>query len=163
MRALLVAAIVLAACGGAAREPSEDRPTPRSRAAATGPDAATRVVPAPPRASSADRPAVAPNAARSAPTINASSTPRIPSFTPRSVVPPSATERPRPAVPSPPTGAERYLRQGDRYDCADFASQALAQAVLRADPRDPNRLDGDRDGIACETNPAPKDLVPVPR
>ena len=28
---------------------------------------------------------------------------------------------------------------------------------------DPNRLDPDKDGIACESNRAPKDLVPVPR
>lgn len=57
----------------------------------------------------------------------------------------------------------RYIGQGDRYDCGDFASQAQAQLVLRADPRDPNRLDTDRDGIACESNPAPFDRVPVPR
>ena len=35
--------------------------------------------------------------------------------------------------------------------------------VLRADPRDPNRLDPDRDGIACRSNPTPRDLTPVPR
>jgi hypothetical protein len=35
--------------------------------------------------------------------------------------------------------------------------------VLRADPNDPNRLDADRDGIACESNRTPRDLVPVPR
>jgi hypothetical protein len=38
---------------------------------------------------------------------------------------------------------------GDR-DCADFATQAEAQAVLMADPSDPERLDADSDGIACE-------------
>jgi hypothetical protein len=42
----------------------------------------------------------------------------------------------------------RYTGQGDRYNCGDFASQAQAQAVLRADPRDPNELDGDNDGLA---------------
>lgn len=57
----------------------------------------------------------------------------------------------------------RYVGQGDRYNCGDFASQAQAQAVLRADPTDPNRLDADRDGIACETNKAPFDRVPVVR
>jgi hypothetical protein len=56
-----------------------------------------------------------------------------------------------------------YIGQGDAYNCPNFASQAQAQAVLRADPHDPNRLDTDKDGIACESNPSPKDLNPVPR
>jgi micrococcal nuclease len=56
-----------------------------------------------------------------------------------------------------------YIERGDRYNCSDFASQADAQAVLRADPSDPNQLDGDRDGVACERNRPPQDLVPVPR
>ncbi len=37
-------------------------------------------------------------------------------------------------------------------DCADFASQAEAQATFNADPSDPNGLDADGDGIACEEN-----------
>src|SRR5690348_15374393 len=44
-----------------------------------------------------------------------------------------------------------------------FASCVSAIAVLRADPRDPNRLDGDYDGIARESSAAPMDLVSVPR
>jgi hypothetical protein len=36
-------------------------------------------------------------------------------------------------------------------DCADFESQAEAQEELRSNPDDPNVLDNDRDGIACET------------
>lgn len=69
------------------------------------------------------------------------------------------------AAPPPLSGFDptRYVGQGDRYNCSDFRSQAEAQAVLRADPRDPNRLDGDRDGVACENSPPPKDLTPVPR
>lgn len=58
---------------------------------------------------------------------------------------------------------QQYVGQGDAYNCGDFASQAEAQAVLRADPGDPNHLDADRDGIACERNRAPRDLEPVPR
>jgi len=103
-----------------------------------------------------------------------------PTQTPRPViVPPTAT--PRPAVPTPtprplaPTATSqpvapeggfdprRYIGQGDSYNCADFASQAQAQSVLRADPRDPNRLDADKDGIACENNKSPRDVNPVPR
>lgn len=39
---------------------------------------------------------------------------------------------------------------GDDRDCADFASQAEAQAALEADLSDPDHLDADVDGIACE-------------
>ncbi|MGY1601684.1 excalibur calcium-binding domain-containing protein [Geodermatophilus sp. SYSU D00815] len=35
-------------------------------------------------------------------------------------------------------------------DCSDFATQQDAQAVLNADPTDPNDLDADDDGTACE-------------
>jgi hypothetical protein len=57
----------------------------------------------------------------------------------------------------------RSIGQGNRYNCSDFKTQADAQAVLRADPSDPNKLDSDGDGIACESNPDPRDLVKVPR
>jgi hypothetical protein len=60
----------------------------------------------------------------------------------------------------------------DDQDCADFDSQAAAQAHLRADPSDPDGLDAKPgpadgndqaggDGIACENNPAPYDRQPV--
>ncbi len=61
----------------------------------------------------------------------------------------------------------------DDKDCADFPNQAAAQAVLDADKSDPNRLDANHNGIACEapavegppappaTQPPPV-LVPVP-
>jgi hypothetical protein len=38
----------------------------------------------------------------------------------------------------------------DQYDCASFGSQASAQAELQRDPSDPNNLDADNDGQACE-------------
>jgi hypothetical protein len=41
-------------------------------------------------------------------------------------------------------------QQPDR-DCPDFASQAEAQAALDSRPGDPERLDSDDDGIACES------------
>lgn len=37
-----------------------------------------------------------------------------------------------------------YIGQGDAFNCADFAPQADAQAVLRAGPTDPNLLGSDR-------------------
>lgn len=35
-------------------------------------------------------------------------------------------------------------------DCSDEVAQSDEQAILDADPSDPNRLDADNDGIACE-------------
>jgi hypothetical protein len=81
--------------------------------------------------------------------------------------PPAATATPTAAPQGSilPSGfdPQQYIGKGDAYNCNAFQSQAEAQAVLRADPRDPNRLDTDRDGIACENNPAPRDSTPVPR
>src|SRR5581483_3814864 len=48
-------------------------------------------------------------------------------------------------------------------NCSDFPNQAAAQAHLRANPSDPDRLDADRDGIACERNRCPCDKTPVNR
>ena len=42
----------------------------------------------------------------------------------------------------------------DDLDCADFATQEEAQAVYDEDTSDPNGLDADNDGIACEENAA---------
>jgi hypothetical protein len=38
----------------------------------------------------------------------------------------------------------------DQFDCADFSSQADAQAELDRDSSDPSNLDADDDGEACE-------------
>jgi micrococcal nuclease len=40
-------------------------------------------------------------------------------------------------------------------DCANFATQAAAQAHLDAHPGDPDGLDGDGDGRACDRLPCP--------
>lgn len=53
--------------------------------------------------------------------------------------------------------------QGD-LDCDDFDSQAEAQQTLREDPSDPNGLDAENDGVACEVTDYPnpeRDEVPV--
>lgn len=39
------------------------------------------------------------------------------------------------------------------FNCSDFATQEDAQTTLRMDPTDPHGLDGDGDGIACESLP----------
>jgi hypothetical protein len=91
-------------------------------------------------------------------------------FTPVGTATPLATVNPR-----------YYTGQGDKYNCIDFNSQAEAQAVLRADANDPNKLDISTassattpDGIACNTTadapewgasffyPEPYDKTPVP-
>ncbi|MDP9478033.1 MAG: excalibur calcium-binding domain-containing protein [Actinomycetota bacterium] len=47
------------------------------------------------------------------------------------------------------------LAQTGDLDCqVDFATQEEAQAVYDQDPSDPNGLDDDNDGIACETLPS---------
>ena len=42
----------------------------------------------------------------------------------------------------------------NRKTCDDFTTQAQAQRVLVRDPSDPNGLDSDKNGIACEELPA---------
>ncbi|MEU8487080.1 hypothetical protein [Streptomyces sp. NPDC048641] len=56
--------------------------------------------------------------------------------------------------------AKEYAIHGDAFECVGFASQADAQAVLRANPSDPNHLD-DGGGVACRGLPAPRDTKPV--
>ncbi|MEW2133197.1 hypothetical protein [Streptomyces sp. NPDC005435] len=56
--------------------------------------------------------------------------------------------------------AKEYAVHGDAFDCVGFASQADAQAVLRANPGDPNHLD-DGGGVACRGLPEPRDTKPV--
>jgi hypothetical protein len=96
--------------------------------------------------------------------------------TPTPVVAPTQTPTPT-LTPTPvPFNPANYVTQGDHYGCGDFASHAQAQAVLRYDPTDPNRLDTNpRDGMACGgieaqadgvpagMMPPPLDLVRVPR
>jgi hypothetical protein len=40
--------------------------------------------------------------------------------------------------------------QTDQYACASFGSQESAQAELERDPSDPNNLDSDGNGVACD-------------
>jgi hypothetical protein len=42
------------------------------------------------------------------------------------------------------------VAQADLYDCASFGSQESAQAELDRDPSDPNNLDSDGNGRACD-------------
>ncbi|MHA6792034.1 excalibur calcium-binding domain-containing protein [Pseudonocardia bannensis] len=73
---------------------------------------------------------------------------------------PSPDPEPEPSPepsPDPVDTSARFLpttsaQENRDRDCPDFASQADAQAALEADPSDPERLDADDDGIACESH-----------
>lgn len=55
---------------------------------------------------------------------------------------------------TPTTTAENFPRCiQDDCDCKHFSTQAQAQQVLTSFPSDPHRLDGDNDGVACESLP----------
>ena len=54
-----------------------------------------------------------------------------------------------PTALASPGGALPPAPGGD-YDCSDL-TYSQAQQVLRSDPSDPNGLDGDDDGEACES------------
>ena len=56
-----------------------------------------------------------------------------------------------PAAPQSDFDPQHYIGKGDEYNCGDFDYQWQAQAVLDADPSDPNKLDTDKDGTACES------------
>jgi hypothetical protein len=49
-------------------------------------------------------------------------------------------------------GGDDLAGTGD-LNCSDFRYQQDAQAVLNNGSGDPNRLDADRDGVACEHLP----------
>ena len=62
---------------------------------------------------------------------------------PAEPTPPKPEPAPEPpAAPAPPSSGDS--------DCSDYASQLEAQAVLDGDPSDPNGLDANADGVACE-------------
>ena len=114
-------------------------------------------------ASPAPIPSPAPTAVPSpmpppAPTASPVPTPTPPSPTPAAVPSPVPTQSVAPPVPTPTAATpqsdfnpQQYLGQGDAYNCGDFQYQWQAQAVLDADPSDPNKLDTDKDGAACES------------
>ncbi len=51
---------------------------------------------------------------------------------------------------------------GADVNCSDFANKAAAQRHLEAHPGDPDGLDGDDDGSACESLPCPCDTTAAP-
>lgn len=50
--------------------------------------------------------------------------------------------------------APAVMAQTGDLDCANFTTQEEAQQVYNQDPSDPNGLDDDNDGMACDTLPS---------
>ena len=68
----------------------------------------------------------------------------------------------------PLAGVASAQPQPTDRDCRDFASQAAAQSALRSHSGDPQRLDSDHNGIACEDyfrtgQVGPADAAAAPR
>ena len=88
------------------------------------------------------------------PTVTPTRTPtRRPTNTPTA----TPTRKPRPtSTPTRPSGGPCAC-YADLYNCSDFATQAAAQACfnhcMAQGAGDIHRLDGDNDGIACESLP----------
>lgn len=61
------------------------------------------------------------------------------------------------ALPSPAAATH-----GGDVNCSHFATQAAAQSHLVAHPGDPDGLDGDDDGVACESLPCPCGATTAP-
>ncbi len=59
---------------------------------------------------------------------------------------------PAPSQSPPPSNVPPLPADGD-YNCSDFQTQAQAQAVYNQDPSDPYHLDGEGDGVPCESLP----------
>lgn len=76
----------------------------------------------------------------------------------------TSTASPEPTTTLPTRGAGGAAAATDRVDldCVDFATQEEAQAVLDADPADPNNLDPNHDGIACSLLPHAQSAAPDP-
>jgi hypothetical protein len=85
------------------------------------------------------------------PSPSPSDTPDTPSETPS----PTPTVTVTQFVTGSSGGASAAATQGaDTLNCTDFTTQEQAQAVFNRDRSDPNNLDGDNDGIACENLPS---------
>jgi Excalibur calcium-binding domain len=82
-------------------------------------------------------------------------TPAVPTPAQTSLPIPLASPLATPTLAPVPTTAPSgggYL-PGDAYNCSDFRTYAEAKAYFDAVPGDPSHLDGDHDGIPCESLP----------
>ncbi|PSF33908.1 micrococcal nuclease-like nuclease [Aphanothece hegewaldii CCALA 016] len=66
---------------------------------------------------------------------------------------PTPTRQSTQQIPRKPTSSNLPACVNSDCNCSDFRTQAEAQRVLEAFPNDRFRLDGDKDGVACEALP----------
>ena len=156
---LIGSCISVLACGGDEKSDSASGATPTARVEATATPVLLATITANPEPTAIPvrtplaTPSPVPTAVP-APKPSPTSMPTaVPSPTP-SPSPTAATPSPIPKPTAPPQSdfdPQQYLGQGDEYNCGDFEYQLQAQAVLEADSSDPNKLDRDEDGTACES------------
>lgn len=95
--------------------------------------------------------AMAPEVPTAVPTV-------IPTMTPTIVVPTQTPMPPATSTPQPPAGCS--ICSYDAYNCSDFKTQREAQACyeycMAMVGYDVHRLDGDGNGVACESLPRVK-------
>ncbi|WP_240519362.1 excalibur calcium-binding domain-containing protein [Amycolatopsis antarctica] len=84
----------------------------------------------------------------SRPTGGSTTTPVTPEPEPTTTSP--SPEPVTPVTTQPAAPAAAPVKAADK-DCADYSTQAAAQAALLDDPSDPNNLDADNDQFACES------------
>lgn len=101
----------------------------------------------PPAADTATTDESSEDAADSEPEPEATAPAATPTATPTPAPTPQAT-----ATPSPTPTVQYTPNSKDLYNCRDFDSWEEAQAVYEAGlPGDPNHIDMDEDGVACES------------
>ncbi len=156
---LIGSCLSVLACGGDEESDSASGATPTARVEATATPVLLATITANPEPTAT--PVRTPLATPS-PVPTAVPAPKpSPTSMPTAVPSPTSSPSPAAATPSPitiPTAPpqsdfdpQQYLGQGDEYNCGDFEFQWQAQAVLDADSTDPNQLDRDEDGTACES------------
>jgi endonuclease YncB( thermonuclease family) len=81
----------------------------------------------------------------------------VPTATPKPVAPTAASTNAPAVVPTSPPPAAVCSCSGNIYNCSDFSTHAAAQACFdyckSQGHGDVHRLDGDNDGVACESLP----------
>ncbi|MFC6965103.1 hypothetical protein ACFQL7_28240 [Halocatena marina] len=150
---LLVPILVFATGGG-----SETTSPTNNTTASMTPTVTDTVVTTSPITSTPDQTTSIPTPDQTTPTPTPTATPTATS-TPTPTPTQTTTETPKPTTTTttetpPDDSVELPPPSGDAsdpYDCSDFDTHAQAQAVLENTPGDPSDLDGDENGVACES------------